>query len=71
LSDIPGNDNTSGFLVPQRDADALTERLEYLITNPQTWQHLGKNGREHVQQHYDIELLNQKLARIYHDLINQ
>ncbi len=64
-------DSAGGFLVPERDSDALAERLEHLITNPQTWPHLGKTGREHVQQHYDIKSLNQKLARIYHDLINQ
>jgi len=60
----------SDMLVPERDVDALAERLEYLITNRQTWPGLGKNGRAHVRQHYDIKLLNQKLAQIYHDLIN-
>jgi len=61
----------SDLLVPERDVDAIAGRLEYLITNRQTWLGLGKNGRAHVQQHYDIKLLNQKLAQIYHDLTKQ
>ena len=61
-------DGVGGFLVGERDADALAERLEYLITNPQTWPGLGKTGRQHVQDHYDIKALNQKLLQIYKDL---
>jgi len=62
--------DAAGFLAGERDSDALAERLEHLITNPHTWPQLGKSGREHVQQHYGIKSLNQKLARIYHDLIH-
>ena len=38
-------DNRSGFLVPERDADALAERLEFLIAHPQKWEGIGKAGR--------------------------
>ena len=61
-------DSAAGFLVPERDPDALAERLEYLISNPQAWPQLGKTGRQHVEDNYDIKALNQKLAKIYHDL---
>ena len=61
-------DSAAGFLVPERDVDALTERLEYLITNHQTWPQIGKSGRGHVEKHYDIKALNQKLLQIYKDL---
>jgi colanic acid/amylovoran biosynthesis glycosyltransferase len=61
-------DSAAGFLVPERDVDALTERLEYLITNPQTWPQIGKIGRGHVEKQYDIKALNQKLLQIYKDL---
>ena len=63
-------DRVSGFLVPERDIDALAERLEYLITNPQTWSQIGKSGRQHVEQHYNIKVLNQRLAQIYRNLIH-
>ena len=61
-------DRVSGFLVPERDIDALAERLEYLIANPQNWPQIGKSGRQHVEQHYNIKVLNQRLAQIYHKL---
>lgn len=60
----------SGFLVPERDVDALAERLEYLIEHPEIWPEMGKSGRKFVEEHYDIRKLNQKLVRIYQDLIN-
>ncbi|MHC4215012.1 MAG: glycosyltransferase, partial [Planctomycetota bacterium] len=61
-------DSDAGFLVPERDPNALAERLEYLISNPQAWPQLGKTGRKHVEDNYDIKALNQKLAKIYHDI---
>jgi colanic acid/amylovoran biosynthesis glycosyltransferase len=61
-------DSAAGFLAGERDVDVLAERLEYLITNPQTWPHLGKNGLRHVEKHYNIKALNQKLLQIYKDL---
>jgi colanic acid/amylovoran biosynthesis glycosyltransferase len=64
-------DGVAGFLVGERDVDALAERLDYLIGNPQSWPGLGKNGRDHVERYYDIKVLNQKLAKIYHELILQ
>ena len=38
-------DGKSGFLVPERDVDALTEKLKYLIEHPEIWQGMGCAGR--------------------------
>jgi len=62
-------DGTNGFLVPQKDVDALAEKLEYLITHPQIWQEIGIAGREYVQENYDIKILNQKLVQIYQSVL--
>ena len=61
-------DKKSGFLVPERDVDALADRLNYLIEHPNTWQDMGKTGREFVEKKYDIKKLNQKLVEIYQRL---
>jgi colanic acid/amylovoran biosynthesis glycosyltransferase len=63
-------DGESGFLVPERDAGALAERLEYLIEHPEIWQEMGKKGREFVEEHYDIDKLNDRLVEIYQGLLN-
>ena len=62
-------DGKSAFLVPEKDVDALAEKLEYLIIHPEIWPQMGTAGREYVQKNYDIKTLNQKLARIYQALL--
>jgi colanic acid/amylovoran biosynthesis glycosyltransferase len=60
---------TNGFLVPEKDVDALAEKLEYLITHPENWPKIGAASREYVQKNYDIKILNQKLIKIYKSLL--
>lgn len=57
-------DGVSGFLVPERDADAIAEKLIYLIEHPE-WEQMGKAGRAYVEKHYDIHKLNDELVAIY------
>ena len=63
-------DGRSGFLVPERDVDALAEKLEYLILHPEVWPKMGKVGRKFVEEHYDIKKLNQRLLKIYEGLLS-
>jgi colanic acid/amylovoran biosynthesis glycosyltransferase len=58
-------DGESGFLVADRDAKALAARLSFLIEHPQEWPAMGRRGRGHVEQQYDIRKLNQQLAELY------
>jgi len=62
-------DGQSGFLVPQRDVDALAERLAYLIEHPEVWPAMGRAGRAHVERNYDYEKLNDRLVEIYEGLL--
>ncbi|AKG24002.1 glycosyltransferase [Calothrix sp. 336/3] len=64
-------DNTSGFLVREKDTSAIADRLMYLIQHPEKCQEMGKNGRKHVEKYFEIEKLNDELVRIYQQLINQ
>lgn len=59
------HDGVSGYLVAERDSEAIAERLQYLIANPQLWQDLGKKGSQFVKEHYDIDRVNDELVRIY------
>ncbi|MGV2831203.1 glycosyltransferase [Myxosarcina sp. GI1(2024)] len=58
----------SGFLVPERDSDAIAEKLEYFLEHPEVWTEMGKAGREIVTQNYNIDKLNNRLVEIYQDL---
>ncbi len=61
-------DGCSGFLVPERDADALAVRLAELLAAPAGWPALGATGRQHVEQSFDINRLNDALVKIFHGL---
>jgi colanic acid/amylovoran biosynthesis glycosyltransferase len=58
-------DGESGFLVPERDIEALVEKLHYLIQHPEQWPEMGRLGRKLVEESYDIRRLNQRLVEIY------
>ncbi len=60
----------SGFLVPERDVDALTERLHYLVKHPEIWSEMGRAGRKFVESHHSIHKLNDRLVEIYENLIH-
>lgn len=62
-------DGVSGFLVPEHDVDALTERLIYLLDNPERWAEMGRAGRTKIESEYDIEVLNDKLVILYQQLL--
>jgi colanic acid/amylovoran biosynthesis glycosyltransferase len=55
----------SGFLVAERDVDALTERLSYLIEHPEIWPLMGRKGRAFVEERYDVRKLNRQLVELY------
>lgn len=61
-------DGKSGFLMPERDVEALAEKLQYLIEHLEVWPEMGRYGRDFVEKHYDINKLNKRLVKIYQDL---
>jgi colanic acid/amylovoran biosynthesis glycosyltransferase len=64
-------DGISGFLVPERDADAISQKLSYLIEHPQVWPQMGLAGRGYIEQHYDLNKLNDELVEIYRQLLSK
>ncbi|MCT7965949.1 glycosyltransferase [Laspinema sp. D1] len=59
----------SGFLVPERDVEALAEKLSYLVEHPEVWPQMGKAGRTYMEEGYDINKLNDRLVEIYQQLL--
>lgn len=62
-------DGISGFLVPERDVDSLTQKLQRLIEDPQLWQEMGKAGHTFVQTHHNIDKLNEQLVEIFEQVL--
>ncbi|MBF2066777.1 MAG: glycosyltransferase [Calothrix sp. C42_A2020_038] len=63
-------DGISGFLVPERNVDAIAEKIRYLIEHQNIWHEIGKAGRSYVEKHYDINKLNEELVEIYERVRN-
>ncbi len=58
-------DGVSGFLVPEKDAQAIADKLQYLIEHPEIWVSMGERGRQFVETHYNMNKLNDELVNIY------
>jgi colanic acid/amylovoran biosynthesis glycosyltransferase len=64
-------DGQSGFLVPERDADALSAKLAELIGQPDLWLEIGKKGRAFVEAEFDLSKRNDALVKLYHTVMAQ
>jgi colanic acid/amylovoran biosynthesis glycosyltransferase len=63
-------DGVSGFLVPERDATALSDRLGYLLDHPERWEEMGLAGRRFVEEHFNLDNLNDRLVTVYDRLVH-
>jgi colanic acid/amylovoran biosynthesis glycosyltransferase len=64
-------DGQSGFLVPERDADALSAKLAELIGQPDLWLEIGKKGRAFVEAKFDLSKRNDALVELYRRVMTQ
>jgi len=60
----------TGLLVPERDVDALAAALHKLVQQPDRWVEMGYSGRARIEEHYNIDKLNDRLVGIYENLIS-
>jgi colanic acid/amylovoran/stewartan biosynthesis glycosyltransferase WcaL/AmsK/CpsK len=65
------HDGETGLLVPECNADVLAEKLEHLIEHSELWTEMGRKGREYIEEHYDIDRLNDRLVEIYQQLLTR
>jgi colanic acid/amylovoran biosynthesis glycosyltransferase len=55
----------SGYLVPERDPQALAQMIAKLAQESEIWPRLGWAGRDLVEREYDLEIRNDALIRLY------
>ncbi len=58
-------DGVSGLLVPERDVDALANRLDYLIRDAHLRMQIGRAARAKVEAQYDQPMLNVRLVELF------
>ena len=59
----------TGFLIPQRNAEILAEKLELLITNPKLRIQMGEAGREKYLREYTLQNFEDRLIEILERII--
>jgi colanic acid/amylovoran biosynthesis glycosyltransferase len=57
--------NSTGYLVPERDAHQIAEKLFLLIDNIDKRIEFGKNGREYIAKEFNLRRQIEKLEQIY------
>jgi|TARA_R100000479_G_scaffold165252_1_gene104445 glycosyltransferase involved in cell wall biosynthesis len=62
-------ENKNGFLVPQRDVEALAERMRYLIKNPQQIETIKENNKKEFNEKYTEEIFIHNFETIIDDIL--
>jgi len=60
-------DGRSGLLAGERDVDGLAALLAKVCVSPQTWEAMGRAGRAHVEERFDIRMQVRELERLYEE----
>jgi glycosyltransferase involved in cell wall biosynthesis len=64
------DDNIDGFLLPPDDPAKWSEKIIYMLTNPQASANMGKKGRNKVIQTFNMATVSNNMERLYRNLIS-
>lgn len=65
------NHGISGFLVPERDVEALSNAIDYMLSSPSKWSPMQVAGAKKVEKDFDKEKENDKLEEILYGLLQK
>ena len=63
-------DGQSGLLVPEKNVDALAEKICYLFEHREKWGKMGKIGRAHISEHFNLSTQIDRLESIYDSMVS-
>jgi glycosyltransferase involved in cell wall biosynthesis len=61
-------DGQTGFIVPPKDVNRLTEKLQILIENPELRTQFAESGYLRYQENFNLEKMLEKTAQVYESL---
>jgi glycosyltransferase involved in cell wall biosynthesis len=64
-------DGKTGFVLPQRDPEALARALHVLLTQPAARQAMGEAARTHILEHFDMRRQTAILEDVYDEARRQ
>ena len=62
-------DGYNGFLIQPKDVDALTEKLDLLLSDKELRVKMGKNARKYAEDYFSIEVVKERHLGIYDELV--
>ena len=62
-------DGENGLLADFFDVEAMADRMEEVLNNPQDYRHLGKNGVEMIRDGYSLEACLPRMLHLYQDAV--
>lgn len=62
-------DGYNGFLIQPKDVDALTEKLDLLLSDKDLRVKMGKNARQYAEDYFSIEVVKERHMAIYDELV--
>jgi glycosyltransferase involved in cell wall biosynthesis len=65
------DDGKTGFLIPQKNAHSVAEKLEILIQNPAMRQQMGAAGRKKYEQEFTLNKFEERLKGILKEIVNE
>ena len=57
-------DGINGFLVPIKDADALAEKMIYMIEHREELEKMSDESYKYCKERYDVNIINKKMLEI-------
>jgi glycosyltransferase involved in cell wall biosynthesis len=64
-------DGVTGFIVAPRDPSALTERVLYLLDNPEAAAEMGRQGRDRAVRLYDEKAVRLRFVRVIQETVTR
>ena len=64
VGDIPEIVGDTAYLVPPNDPDAIVEKINYILDNPQEAEAKAQQARQRCQDHYSLEQLTNTLEQV-------
>lgn len=63
------NNGESGFIVPQYDVKALTEKIEILLSDDGLRAEFGQKAHDHAMARWDYNVMNNQLKELYYSSV--
>jgi glycosyltransferase involved in cell wall biosynthesis len=67
IPDVVEN-GVTGFLVPQKDVEALADKLEILIKSPELRKQMGAAGRKKYEEEFTLERFEGRMVEILNEV---